>query len=183
MGSNRGYFSTYLAHRLLEAGLWDFKIYGVDASQENVTESLVRLERQLTVKLQDKVQYRQGLVGLREGEALFSTSKETYMNRIVQGYGRYENPVEPAVKVSYLDLNTLNLGPIGLLKCDIEGAEEQFLETYQGTLLLREVQVAVFEFHHSVVNVARCRQILRSVGLMQQHVVQKGGTSVEVFSR
>lgn len=178
LGSNRGYFSTFLAHRLLDMGLWNFQIHSVDALQANIDLAKDRLLKQHVVKMENRVHYHHGAVGLREGTGNFTTSQESRMNKLVDSVV----PEDNAVVIPYLDLDLLHPGTVGILKCDIEGAEEVFLRTYQDTLL-RRTQVAVFELHHQEVNVPRCREYLKNAGLLPAHCVMQGGVSVEVFAR
>ena len=67
-------------------------------------------------------------------------------------------------QLPYLDLMPIltSAGRIDLLKCDIEGAEEDFIESYPE--LFEKTRVAVFEFHGRLCNVERCRTLLREYG-------------------
>jgi len=74
-------------------------------------------------------------------------------------------------------------GRIGLLKCDIEGAELVFLKNYPR--LLERTDIAVLELHPQLCNQEECISLLRAAGLVTQTVlVQKPGlTSVLMASR
>jgi hypothetical protein len=88
------------------------------------------------------------------------------------------------VSVDFVNLNSL-VGPdqvIDLLKCDIEGAEQRFIENYNG--LLERTRTAVFELHHEKCDTIKCMKILRALGLSEQRVVRETPTfSVCHFSR
>lgn len=120
---------------------------------------------------------RHGLVGQRTGSASISTSALSGMNSIHarQSFSRTEVP--------FVDLETmLPDKPIALVKCDIEGAEEMFCDSYPG--LLRRTELLVIEFHPQLGDEKRCRDLLRDAGLVHHQVVRcyEGG-SVEMFSR
>lgn len=67
--------------------------------------------------------------------------------------------------VPFLDLESVLPARrrVNLLKCDIEGAEELFLESYSG--LLGRIDVAVFEFHRELCDVGRCMRLIEEAGL------------------
>jgi FkbM family methyltransferase len=120
-----------------------------------------------------------GLVGARCGRGRISRSIRSSINSIV----------EPAslrsTEVPFLDLDTL-VPPdvrISLLKCDVEGAEELFLATYDD--LLRRVDLAVFELHGRLCDVSRCRSLLEAAGLTTRTLLRvfPETTTVEMFER
>ena len=87
--------------------------------------------------------------------------------------------------VPFVDLDTL-LPPgerIALLKCDIEGAEEIFLENYPQ--LFSRVDRAVFELHYDRCNVDRCVDLLDQAGLTRRTVIRdcRPEYSVDLFER
>jgi hypothetical protein len=89
------------------------------------------------------------------------------------------------VRVPFLDLTQLvpPVARIGILKCDIEGAEELFLTNYPD--LLGRVDTAVVELHHQFCSPARCREVLADAGLHRVSVLKTYGDdcTLEWFSR
>jgi FkbM family methyltransferase len=121
-----------------------------------------------------------GLAGQRSGAASISTSAHTGVNSIID-----RSPSFSRVEVPFLDLTKL-VPPdarIGLLKCDIEGAEELFLTNYPD--LLRRVDTAVVELHHQFCSPVRCRELLMDAGLHRLSVLKTYGDdcTLEWFSR
>jgi len=82
-----------------------------------------------------------GLVGLRSGQAQLELTASECMNHVTA------SPVANSRTVPYYDLYEAldKNAAVSLLKCDIEGSEAQFIESYPE--LLRNTQVAAFEFH------------------------------------
>ena len=82
-----------------------------------------------------------GLVGLRSGTAQFELAGSECMNHITTG------GAPKARVIPYFDLYDAldEASEIGLLKCDIEGAEQMFIENYPR--ILEKSKVAAFEFH------------------------------------
>lgn len=97
-----------------------------------------------------------GLVGKRTGAAAFAEYPSTTRNNLFE-----DNLVKKTVP--FVDVAALVPGEVDLIKCDIEGAEELFLEHYPD-LLARTRRIAI-ELHHDWADVARCRTLLREAGL------------------
>jgi hypothetical protein len=71
---------------------------------------------------------------------------------------------------------------ISLLKCDIEGAEQLFLEVYRDLLL--RVDAAVIEFHLDRCDIRTCFQHLRDAGLVPESQLRAtSGLAVHLFTR
>jgi hypothetical protein len=68
-----------------------------------------------------------------------------------------------------------------LLKCDIEGAELLFIQSYAD--LLRKVKHAVFELHHDQCDTDKCVGILQELGFHQTIPRANSSFSVSLFSR
>lgn len=72
--------------------------------------------------------------------------------------------------------------PIALLKCDIEGSEEEFLETYPE--LLKRSHAVLMEFHDERCDIGRCRQLIDEAGFNPPTMIKRMKTmSVELFTR
>jgi FkbM family methyltransferase len=103
----------------------------------------------------------QGLVGMRTGSALLHESSIHVKNTIMGDGNRHDQ------NVAFVDLGALmeDVKEIDLLKCDIEGAELLFLETYGN--MLAKVRNAVFELHHEMCDTKKCRDILLKNGFRE----------------
>jgi hypothetical protein len=107
--------------------------------------------------LQDKIQLIHGLAGEIKGESRIFESDFHVMNSIFS-----ENKSRGNL-VPYVDLNFLYDGcEIDLLKCDIEGSEEKFIENHAS--ILARTRFAVFELHPNFCNVDRCFDLLVQSG-------------------
>ncbi len=103
----------------------------------------------------------QGLVGKRTGSAQLHESALHVKNTIMSDENR------DGQSIQFIDLCVLmeHVEEIDLLKCDIEGAELLFLESYQS--LLGKVRNAVFEFHHEMCDTKKCLNILLGCGFRE----------------
>jgi FkbM family methyltransferase len=174
LGANIGFFSLRLADRVLttRGPAAAFTVYSV----EGATREFRQLERRVEQPaVRGKVRPIHGLVGNRSGRGIISRGHE-HTNEVVEsGDGD---------AVAYVDLEEL-LPPdceIDLLKCDIEGSEEPFIENYGA--LLRRVRVAVFELHGDRCDVGRCERLLSEAGFAQGRTTTVNGhCRVVVFTR
>lgn len=179
LGANVGYFSLRFADRWLRdrGGPADLRIFAVEAVPSLVREYERRLGQP---RLEGRVSCRSGLAGRRTGEASVTLRRFHAMGSIVRT-SRWTS----RLRAPYLDLERLLPPgePIALLKCDIEGAEEELLETYPD--LLRRVEHAVFELHPGVCDVSRCLALLEAAGLAPVGEPRGHGTEAQVqtFSR
>jgi FkbM family methyltransferase len=126
------------------------------------------------------------LVGPREGSGTISEVEFGARNTMLPGNNTGISSISEMShhKVAFVDLNDL-VGPrrISLLKCDIEGSEQSFVETYSTDLLLR-TDVAVFEFHQRLCDVPLCVEILSRCGLdVISTVEQEDETSLALLAR
>jgi FkbM family methyltransferase len=118
----------------------------------------------------------QGLVGAREGAGRMSSGAMSCMNRVVDSG-------EGGTQVSYLDLRPAiqQAAPIHLLKCDIEGSELLFLETYKDDL--DSVQAVAIELHHERCDTGRCLRILREAGFSDISTLREAPGFAVAFAR
>lgn len=178
LGANVGFFAlrfAHLAHRC-GAGSPEYRLTLVEGSPTVAR----RLESRIGLdpELKRRVRVFQGLVGRPHGTGTIYEQPYAAMNsvRAAQGWGDR--------RVSYLDLRSILDGTrhIDLLKCDIEGSEGEFIESYGD--LLGIVRHAVFEFHHEHVDAARARRLLADAGLEHHRVLMSTPVvSVEMFWR
>lgn len=180
IGGNVGLFAQYLAHRWrLKHGTDNpppFRLVGFEGTPETHRELLTRLDQPT---LRENATYHRGLVGQRSGEGYISTSFFHGSNSIMGQRSRF------GASVPFIDVEAV-LPPddrIALLKCDIEGAEELFLENYPN--LLKRVDCAVFELHYTRCDVDRCVALLAEAGLTRRTVLRdcRPEYSVDLFER
>jgi FkbM family methyltransferase len=176
LGANVGFFALRFADLWRRSrGDRPFRIWCVEGSPR----TYARLREQLRqTPLEGRCVAHHGLVGQRYGSASISTSPLSGVNSL------HTRQSLSQARVRFVDLDELipRDETVALLKCDIEGAEEAFLENYPG--LLRRVETTVIEFHPALNDVPRCRELLRGAGLVQSRTLrdyQDG--SVELFSR
>lgn len=175
LGANVGYFALRLADAALRRGT-DLRLIAVEPSPRLVRQLEQRLAQQA---LAERVEVVPGLAGQRVGEG-----------RLFESPLHFEHSTTPrrgakGVPVPYLDLDRLAAGwpEIDLLKCDVEGAELEVLQTYADTLLPK-VRHAVVELHHTRCDTARCVEILTAAGLTGERVLREAhGCSVILASR
>jgi FkbM family methyltransferase len=118
-----------------------------------------------------------GLVGRRSG-----------INRLEERADHISTSVDGAsscaIEVPYIDLESIvpQDHRIALIKCDIEGSEADFLESYSA--LLARTDNVVIEVHTMVCEASRCHDILRDAGfVLLHHVKDAPGLTVDLFSR
>jgi len=177
LGANVGYFSfrvfDLMRQQHLDRILPDITM--VEGSPETFGKLEQRVQSQHLAA--DSVRTVNGLVGQRTGSALIRESAVHVKASII------DVPTGGGVKVAFLDLDALmkDKVEIDLLKCDIEGAELNFLENYAD--LLRKVKYAVFELHHHQCDTAKCLGILQSLGFRQTTLRANDSCSVTFHSR
>lgn len=119
-----------------------------------------------------------GLVGQRGGNGAISNLEHSGLNHVVS-----DDSAQHCL-VNYVDVEEIvGSGNIDLLKCDIEGSELAFLESYPE--LLRRTKIAVLELHLQKCDEMRCVSLLNAAGLkVQKTLVENAGlTKVVLASR
>ncbi len=116
-----------------------------------------------------------GLIGLKTGEARLALKASECMNQVV------EEPAGTSRSVPYYNLDEAldETAGISLLKCDIEGSERDFLENYPH--LLRNTQVAVFEFHDPMCPASAGVPKVMSAGFTTSHILLDQGHATTIF--
>jgi FkbM family methyltransferase len=177
LGANVGYFILRFADSMLRRGATDFRLIAVEPSPRLVQELKRRILAQPA--LADRVEIVHGLAGKRKGS-----------DRLFESPLHFEHSTTPrhglrAVPVPYVDLDLLaaDWPQIDLLKCDIEGAELEMLQTYAGTLLPK-VRRAVVELHHTRCDTSICGEILATAGFGDERVLREAhGCSIVLVNR
>jgi len=160
LGANVGYFTVRVldeAARQHPEGL-PIEVHLVEASRRLCGELARRLGRPSRPEV--RLQIVHGLVGKREGEGALYESDYHIGNSLTPDPGAAKSIVP------YVDLTGVKPGegPIHLLKCDVEGAEEEFLASYPE--LLDRVAVGVIELHHLRCDTKRCIRLLEERGFV-----------------
>ena len=85
--------------------------------------------------------------------------------------------------MDFLDVEMLlPEGPVSLIKCDIEGAEELFINSYSA--LLQRTKLFLVEFHFDLCDVDACRSELQRLGFERYCVsLQLSNMAVELYCR
>jgi FkbM family methyltransferase len=178
LGANAGFFTLRVFDRLRAAGLSDADCTAtlVEANPDLIPVLRARVHDDNS--LRDRADIVPGAAGEPSGTVTLYPSFESPGDSSV-----IRRTASTGVTVSYVDLTRLaGDGPIDLLKCDVEGAELTVIERYPQ--LLQRTRIAVFELHHDLVSVERCRDGLRAAGLTHETVLRdRGGHSLRLYGR
>jgi FkbM family methyltransferase len=165
LGANVGFFALRIAYLATKEEFpSDIRMTLVEGSPMVFTQLTSRIEEEPALK--DRVVLVHGLVGARKGSAKIFESAT-----FGAGNSLFSQQIPDGVEVAYIDLanHYAHDSKIDLLKCDIEGSEQNFLENYGE--LLPAIKAAVFEFHPEMCDVAKCQQILRDAGFCHEQVL------------
>ena len=177
LGANVGYF----AFRVLDLiGALEWERCCPDITMiEGSPKTFLELEKRIQSERQPGVSVRliQGLVGLPRGIGVIRESAIHVKSTTV------DVPAGHGVQVEFVDLDLLmkDRVEIDLLKCDIEGSELLFIESYPD--LLRKVKHAVFELHHDQCDTGKSVGMLEEFGFRQTILRANRSFSVSLFSR
>ncbi|HAG81039.1 MAG TPA: hypothetical protein DCL61_07670, partial [Cyanobacteria bacterium UBA12227] len=163
---NVGYFTLRAADFLVNQNPHaDFQVTLVEGSPSVYKTLQYRVANQTVLK--DKIMLLHGLVGELQGEAKILESAFHVMNSVTS------NINSKGATVPYINLNSVysKISQIDLLKCDIEGSEQRFIENHQE--LLQKVKTAVFEFHPNKCDLNKCIFELQKVGLVTYKILRK----------
>ena len=167
LGANTGFFTLRAVDALRGRGRDDFAVTAIEAHPGFVRDCVFRLFEENG--LSSHVRVVHGAIGRRTGMAVIHEAQlATGIIRDADG------PHGGAERVPYVDLSPLVEGfaQIELLKCDIEGSEQAFIEQYPD--VLRKTRVAVFEFHCDLCDVERCQALLREYGFTGNATLRPG---------
>lgn len=178
LGANVGFFVYRFADALLHKSgpAASFRIYAVEGSPVVFGELKRRIAQEPL--LGANVELCNALVGRRCGEAYIGYYGGHYGNSMSL------SGAEGGFKVPFVDLSKLleDVETIDLLKCDIEGAEFDFVEEFPE--FFRKVKAAVFEFHNYGRSIADCRKTIMSYGLTPREVLRQTDLfTIELFAR
>lgn len=177
LGANVGYF----AFRVLDLiGPLEWERCCPDITMiEGSPKTFLELEKRIQSQRQPGVRVRliRGLVGQPRGSGVIQESAIHVKSTTV------DVPAGRGVRVDFVDLDSI-MGDrieVDLLKCDIEGTELLFIQSYAD--LLRKVKHAVFELHHDQCDTKKCVRILEELGFHQTIQRANSSFSVSLFSR
>jgi FkbM family methyltransferase len=183
LGANVGFFSLKFIDELIKYDKTHAQPDGilVEGSLPVYNELEKRFADQPFIKSNVHLIY--GIAGKKEGVAKIFESGNSMTNSITSASSLRRKL--SGRKVSYVNLDKFfETDPIiDLLKCDIEGSEQELLENYPS--LLKKVNVCVFELHHRKCDTNKCIEIIESCGMNKRKTIFNygGDTSLEVFWR
>lgn len=180
LGANVGFFLLRLFHQCCLSGIEPSKLtaFAVEPDRDNMGELQRRLTR--SGAWSNRVELHIGMIGeQRSGSGALWRSHNHHMCT-VKDRRRYKDSWKESA--NYLDLEAVVRGlPIKILKCDIEGAELDFVNSYPQ--LLFTVELLILEIHDPN-DRQRIRSQLAKAGLIHEVIVADRPTnSVHLFSR
>lgn len=176
LGSNVGFFSR----RALDLRRRNFPDKFLELTcVEGMRGSFTRLRNEFPIlKRNERARFYHGLVGKKHGAARLKGHVFHAMTSLIQDEKR------GGELIPFVDLSSVTRGwkCVDLLKCDIEGSEQLFIENYQD--VLRRTNLAVFEFHLHRVDLRRCFSMLSACGLFPVSTLNCAKeVRLELFSR
>ncbi|MEM9446024.1 MAG: FkbM family methyltransferase [Verrucomicrobiota bacterium] len=188
LGANSGLFTLrtldlYLQNKLEPEKI---KIHSIEGNPKTYKD-LIRRIKENKEAIEQCVKVHCGLVGNIEGKAEITDYQVSCYNSLTPLSGGLFSQQRKLIKVPYLNLNHVTQGStIDLIKCDIEGAEQDFLENYPE--LLSQAKHLIIEIHHSQCDVGRCRSLITEYGFtlqksLRDDPVEVSQLSVEFYSR
>ena len=180
LGANTGYFTLQMADVFLQkckAG--SLAVSLVEASPQVAAE----LRRRLVIPSGRVVtKIVNGLAGKRVGVARLNLGKEDTVNFVGDtGDGDQWDATRGTQTVSYVDLDALTseMPAVHLIKCDIEGSEFQFIESYPG--LLGKTRRIAIEFHAPFGDIARATETLRGMGFTKVVTLRESSLTPTIY--
>ena len=180
LGANVGYFALRFAQMVFESkrGAQPFMIHCVEGSRKTYADLCSRLADNPLLK--DHIQLTHGLVGKRSG------STEIYESSFGAGNSMIRQPWSTPAVTSFVDLETLipDSAPISLIKCDIEGSEQTFLDNYSD--LLVRTKAAVVELHHGYIDPDKFHDGMKALGFVEMEELwqsERERASLVLYSR
>lgn len=157
LGANVGFFDLRLVHlAYIKNSAKRFTVKAVDGSEALCDEFRQRIYLS-KVNSEFQIDILHGLIGAKSGKGLLYQFNQHGLNSTSRPHG---NPVE----TSYINLTEVcnSFQEIHLLKCDIEGSELSFIQTYPD--LLQKTRALVVEFHPEFCNPEHCIQHIKEIG-------------------
>jgi len=180
LGANTGYFTLQLADIFLQkCAIGTMAVCSVEASPKVAAE----LKRRLVIpsgRVDAKIV--NGLVGKRGGAARLNLGKEDTINFVGDaGDGGQWEGGRGGETVRYVDLNSVSsdMPVVHLIKCDIEGSEFAFIESYPE--LLAKTGRIVIEFHSPFGDIAAATENLKAMGFTNGTVLRESAQTPTIY--
>lgn len=174
IGANVGFFSLRVMYQ------WNGRsgkprIVGFEGAPSVYQELIDRVDQPC---LSDCSEYHMGLVGKRKGTAKINTSRFHAVNSVAaEGVGHSQS-----VEVEYLDIEDYipKEEEISLIKCDIEGAEHDFVSHYER--LIAKAKNMIIEIHGTESKINELEGEIIEINFQDEKVVSTGeNTKVVLF--
>ena len=171
LGANVGFFTLRLIDAVRSRGnrSLDTAITAIEGSPTRVADFRSRVLGDNGLAAQ--VHVTGGLVGAPSGVGTLHEMRSHGDSSLFKRAGSSGQ----AVQVEFVDVSRLLASEpvIHLLKCDIEGAELQFIRNFPD--VLQKTRVAVFELHDELCDTGACRRLLREYGFSQETAIRSAG--------
>lgn len=170
LGANYGFFTLRAIDKVRAQDRRDVRVVAFEASARGVGEFRARVIDDNALAAWVKPVH--GLVGNRGGTAQFYEGRSHGDSSVFRrGTASQVGAPLPFVNVSaHLDDAPI----IHLLKCDIEGAELQFIRNFPD--VLRKTRVSVFELHDDLCDTDECLRLLGESGFAHQEQIRRAGS-------
>ena len=185
LGANVGFFSNRVAHL---AKLMNLRSHVLTVlAFEGNPKTFETLTRNVSPHLNCAIKAHLGLIGRRTGSSHIYSTPYTGANSVVSEQDKRSSLSWRgafAVPSAYIDLSQhIPAGSrIDLLKCDIEGSEEEFLRNYPE--ILQCTDRLVIEFHPRHVDTDACHKLILRAGLIHLKTLRQQDTmSLSYFIR
>jgi FkbM family methyltransferase len=161
-GAACGYFSLLIEHLCRTSVLpWSPNYICVEPSTYNFRKLAINFEQNL---FSGRVELHKGLVGKRDGKDFFFESRtHPWSSSIASRKNIKSNKTE----LHYVDIERSAMQKKSLLKLDVEGAEFEFLQNYDGRLNF--VEALIIEWHHEFGDKQNAVDMLEKNGLYFVH--------------
>lgn len=171
LGANVGYFSLFVAD-LMEREKQEYMIYAFEANPETYKILLKRTESQRLFNIQNF----HGAIGKKKGSTRIGLSANHSTSMLTE-----DETI--SAKVKYLDVDNYvpPTGRIDIIKCDIEGAEYDFVNNYPD--LLRRTDVVFMEIHKDNGTPEDLKNVMLEYGFKYHLLVDKETAETGMFYR
>jgi FkbM family methyltransferase len=168
LGANVGFFTLRLVGLIYRSSApkRSFVVNCVEGSPQVYSELHHRIS--INPGLHGYVHLHHGLVGRRDGVS------DIYESSFGAGNSTTPQHWSKPTTVPFIDLNNFiaSESRIDLLKCDIEGSEQEFQDNYAE--LLRRTELAVVEIHHAHIDAAKFDDGMAALGFRFRDLLWNG---------
>ncbi len=169
LGANVGFFTLRVIDQMRRRGLHDVPVRLTLVEGNARTSRILHATLERNELLGENLQLVHGLIGERSGTRRMVRHAVSGMSTIHGGSTFFDKPVR------FVDIEEIiGDNDVDLLKSDIEGSEQVFLENYPA--LLRRTRRAVFELHPRLCDVPRCLELMKAAGFDHSHTLRSAPT-------